>query len=111
MINVIILIIAVILLLLIIRKMNHEKFVIIPPHKGPVKWSQVECSYGMSNTFNKMLKKNNFKLTTKNNWNVLFPCSYDNIDQEIKKMVPHSNDPTQRFYIIDNAVQLAGKNY
>ena len=67
-----------------------------------------QCGYKMSQTFTDIMKKNNINQSKKDDWLIYYPCSYNNIDQEIKNINPTNKD--QRIFIIDNADQLSSKS-
>lgn len=74
-----------------------------------VNWSRNQCPYSMNETLSKVLDNNNINYED-NNWQLYFPCTYDNIDEEINNInIKNPND--QRFFIINNADFLIGKDY
>lgn len=77
-----------------------------------VSWTRNTCPYAMNETLTKVLDNNKLKYENKEQgeWKLYFPCSYDNIEEEINEIkLLDSND--QRFFIINNADFLIGKDY
>jgi len=92
-------------------KGSKENFINIPNIKGSPKWIRNKCPFMMNKTISAVLKDNDIERDD-NDHNMMFPCSYDRIQNEMeilneKKKKNHKN---QRIFIIDNADQLAAKN-
>lgn len=80
----------------------------IDPHTQ-IKWKRDKnCKYEMSQTIKEVLQNNRVTETKGDDWIIYMPCTYNDITAEIKNMKPISND--QRFFIVNNADQLTGKN-
>lgn len=76
-------------------------------------WTRNQCPYIMNETLKKVLEDNNLKHENNNingEWQLYFPCTYDNIDEEINN-INLSNKNDKRFFIINNADFLIGKDY
>jgi hypothetical protein len=107
--------IIILLLFLIIKeycgykKTQIENLVNIKKISEPVKWNRNKCKYVMSSTFSDVLNENNIKHSN-DNWNLYFPCIYDNINGEISKIQPKPQNSSQRFFIVNNADQLTAKD-
>lgn len=99
-------------LILILYKecsLNIEDMVDILPIKGKVRWKRAnQCNYKMGATLKKILKENNIKQTTSEDWTIYIPCTYNSITKEINKIKPTKKE--QRVFVVNNADQLAGKN-
>ncbi|ARF09291.1 tubulin-tyrosine ligase family protein [Catovirus CTV1] len=72
-------------------------------------WSRNQCPYNMNETLTKVLNDNQINHGDKD-WQLFFPCTYDNIDEEINN-INIKNNTDQRFFIINNADFLIGKDY
>lgn len=101
-----ILMVGYIIYMIYSEKKNIEKFVSIPEMDSSPRWIRNECPYMMNKTITSVLKDNDITRDNDNN-NMIFPCTYDRIDNEMSKMKPKEND---RVFIINNADQLASKN-
>jgi len=87
---------------------TFEHMVNITPLEGDPKWAKnPTCKYVMSETTKKVMTDNNIK-EDNNNWDVYMPCTYNSIQKEINEMTPINKN--QRFFIINNADELTGKN-
>jgi hypothetical protein len=86
---------------------KKEYMVNIKPINNP-SWNRI-CKYSKApEPFDKILKKYNIPKSTNNISDIQFPCNYDNINYEINNMEIHND---KRAFIIDNADEVAGKNY
>lgn len=125
----IILLLLILLVVLFIYKiicdtdhaMSHENMINIPKinHSEP-KWSRTSsCKYHMDDTTYKVL--NDTKMINVNdteNADIIFPCGYNNIDDEIKslpnvyyKANQNGSSQSTRVFIIDGADEITAKNY
>jgi len=86
---------------------NTENMISIPPVKPNPTYSQTKCDYMLGDTLKKVLDANNIK-NVKSDGDVHFVCGYDEIDQEINKIVPK---PNQRIHIVHNADYVSSKDY
>ena len=97
-----------------IPQINHEE----------ATWSRTSsCKHYMDDTTYKVLNDANIKNTKDyNEADIIFPCGYNNIDDEIKSLpnVYHKNNPnansksgkqSMRVFIIDGADEITAKNY
>jgi hypothetical protein len=75
-----------------------------------ISWTQRDCNYKMNTTLQKVFNANKFVELKSGNKNadIIIPCSYDRIDEEIKGINP---SPKQKIYFISNADHLAAKDY
>jgi hypothetical protein len=75
-----------------------------------IKWTTDKtCKYKITDTYLDVMKKYNMNNKTNNNdWLLYYPCTYNNINDEINKIEPTNNE--QRIFIIDNTDELSGKN-
>ncbi len=89
---------------------DRETFVSLEKIDGPLKWNRNQCNYLMGETLSKVLTDSNINKTDKEDWNVLFPCTYDNLDSEINKLKLKENDVQQRVFIVNNADEICAKN-
>ena len=88
---------------------NMETMVNIEPLKEEVRWQRDKsCKYLMGKTVKNIINKSNFNHTSNDDWNMYFPCTYNDIGKEIKNISLKSKN--QRMFIIDNADQLSSKN-
>jgi hypothetical protein len=97
---------------------DNERMIDVPKlNGGPPKWSRTfVCPYLMNETQNEVMKKYKFKKVPNNlRSDIIFPCGYNNINQEIKSL-PFINseksrkDPT-RVFILDGADEVTAKNF
>lgn len=70
------------------------------------KWSRNNCNYYMNKTYLDELDKHNIKRDDVN-WNLYFPCSYDNPNKEINNMPIRKG---AKYFIIDNIDYLIAKD-
>lgn len=88
---------------------NIETLVNIEPLKEEVRWQRNKsCKYLMGKTVKNIINKSNFNHTSNDDWNMYFPCTYNDIGKEIKNIPLKSKN--QRMFIIDNADQISSKN-
>lgn len=88
---------------------NIEFMIDIEPLDEEVKWQRNKtCKYLMGKTVKNVIDKNDFNATSNDNWNMYFPCTYNNIGKEISDI--KLNSENKRIFIIDNADQLSSKN-
>lgn len=70
-------------------------------------WNRNSCLYSLNKTLKEELDKHNINKDTKN-WNLYFPCSYDNPDKEIDLMPVKQN---AKYFIIDNIDNIVAKEW
>lgn len=70
-------------------------------------WSRNTCKYEMGKTFENELKTNNIDYSNKY-WDIIFPCSYDDQEDEINKM---PLEESRKYFIIDNADSIVAKEW
>jgi len=72
------------------------------------------CTYSMTKICLDILNENNITKTYGNDWIVYFPCSYDDIDDEIKNLkglnLSNVTDKDKKIFVIPNSDQLASKS-
>lgn len=103
--NTIILIVLVILLVCsLINTSSEEGMINISPLNEPT-WNRNKCNYYMNKTMQKMINKDSL-FQDNSDWNIYFPCAYDDINKEIYEMPVKKN---ARYFIIDNADQITAK--
>jgi hypothetical protein len=113
-----------------------EHLINIPKINKTVKWNRNKCSYMMNNTLTDVLDENNINKTEDDDWQLYFPCTYDEIEKEIGmiKVSPtcsdihdntndnydddyeniddtHVHDNDKKFFIIHDADEITAKNY
>ena len=69
------------------------------------KWNRNKCDYVMSDTIKNELIKNNLNESS-DNWNLYFPCTYDNINKEISEMPKIDGG---KYFIIENCDLMIAK--
>lgn len=128
-----VLLIASILIYIIMRDINSDPCIIlvnteqminIPPiihdknnhNHNNTKWTRTtSCKYYMDDTTSKVLGLTNVTKTDDyKNADLIFPCGYNNIDDEIKSLpnVYYKDGETpKRVFIIDGADEITAKNY
>ena len=74
---------------------------------GNITWNRNHCEYTMNQTLEDELSKYNIQRSDKN-WNLYFPCGYDEIDKEIEQM-PIVNGA--KYFIIDNCDEMVAKEW
>jgi hypothetical protein len=72
-------------------------------------WSQNVCNYKMTNTIQQVLDDYNIKRVDNHLSDIIFPCTYDEINKEIDEFKPNEN-PNAKFFIIKDADQIIGKD-
>jgi hypothetical protein len=72
------------------------------------KYGRNKCDYYMNKTIENVLVENKINNTSENDWDVYFPCGYDDIDKEINEFIPKSE--RDKIFIIHNADNLAAKD-
>jgi hypothetical protein len=70
------------------------------------------CAYMMNATLSNVLEKNNIQYNQDiDKWSLYFPCTYNNIDEEIRNIHPNiENLENRRYFIIDNADEVSSKD-
>lgn len=68
-------------------------------------WNRNTCSFSLNKTLKEELDKYNINKDV-DNWNLYFPCSYDNPNKEINLMPIKEN---AKYYIIDNIDYIVAK--
>jgi hypothetical protein len=71
------------------------------------KWNRNKCPYILGTTIEDTLKKYNIQQSS-SNWDLYFPCSYDNPIKEINEMPTSKNG---KYFIIDNCDILVAKDW
>jgi len=100
---------GLILLINVKNKYNKETMINIDPIPNKITWTKnKQCRYQTIKTIQNIIDKNNFIKDTDNNWNIYMPCTYNDINKEIKHIFP--TNIHQRIFIIHNADQVSGKN-
>jgi len=88
-----------------------EEMINIKPIKGQIKWVRnKKCKYKMSKTVQDVINSNHMEKGKGENWNVHFPCTYNNIDDEIDNIDTSTSADDQRMFIIHNADQISSKS-
>ena len=81
----------------------------IPPVNKTVKWGKdATCKYQMTQAYLDILKEYSIDETSDGDWLIYFPCTYNNSNDEIKKVNPTSQD--QRIFIVNNSDAIASKS-
>lgn len=70
----------------------------------PTSWNRNKCNYKLNDTFVNELKNHNIKQN--NDWNLMFPCLYDNPTKEINEMNIKKN---AKYFIIENPDVMVAK--
>lgn len=94
-----------------INKYNkyQEHMVNISDVTTKVKWGKdPTCKYAMTQVYLDVLKEYGIEETSNNDWLLYFPCTYNDSDDEIKKVTPTS--PNQRIFIVNNSDSIASKS-
>jgi hypothetical protein len=96
------------IILIMVYRWNivQEDMINIKPIRN-INWKRNKCKYLMNKTTRNIIKKHNFNKTSKANWNLHFPCTYNNIKNEISQIKPFKKH--QRIFILDNADQISSK--
>uniref|UniRef100_A0A6C0E9Y9 Tubulin-tyrosine ligase n=1 Tax=viral metagenome TaxID=1070528 RepID=A0A6C0E9Y9_9ZZZZ len=68
-------------------------------------WKRNKCAYTMNETLKNVLIEN--EIVNSEEWDLYFPCTYDDINYEIRQM-PVKRDA--KYFIINNADNLTAKN-
>jgi hypothetical protein len=71
------------------------------------KWNRNECKYMMNDTLSNVLNANNIKQSN-DNWDLFFPCGYDEINKEIEQLPVKENG---KYFIIDNIDLMTAKEW
>ena len=82
---------------------QNENMMMIP--NTTAYWNRNECPFNMNNIMMDELKTNGFEYSN-NNWNVYFPCGYDEITKEVNKM-PIVNGG--KYFILENCDEIVAK--
>lgn len=72
-----------------------------------ISWNRNVCDYTMNDTLSDELNKYNIYKSDKN-WNLYFPCGYDEINKEIDQMPVVEN---AKYFIIDNCDEMVAKDW
>jgi hypothetical protein len=83
-----------------------ENMINVTPIKNP-NYSRTQCNYLMGDTLKKVLEENKIE-NVSDNGNIVIPCTYDEIDEEIKKL---NLQKDQSVHIIHNADHVSAKDY
>jgi len=76
-------------------------------NSSSTRWSRNTCNYLMNSTLEDELKSNNITYS-KDNWNLYFPCAYDEIDKEISQMPVVEG---AKYFIIDTSDIMVAKEW
>jgi len=86
-----------------------EYMINVIPIKDTAKWKRnPKCEYIMSKSITEVVGTDNFEDIDEDDWDVYFPCTYNEIQDEIDLI--DSNNDNQRMFIIDNADELSSKD-
>lgn len=96
-----------------------EHMINIPKHDfvDEISWSRTDsCKYYMDDTTSNVLKTTNINKTNdQKKAALIFPCGYNNIDDEIKALPnvyqKNTSDGPKRVFIIEGADEITAKNY
>jgi hypothetical protein len=78
-----------------------------------LKWrTDNECTYKMTDIYTEILNEYKINKSTDDDWQIYFPCSYDDTDDEIKKLkkLNINNNKNKKIFIIEKSDQLASKS-
>lgn len=102
---IIIVLIIIIIMIFNFRAINETMINI--PKLNKVSWTRSSCDYEMNQTLQNILYNNNL-LRIDNDYNIYFPCIYDDIDYEINNI--EINNPDTRYFIINGIDSMVGKD-
>lgn len=85
------------------KKVELEYF----KNDSSIKWNRNKCNYILGDTFESELKKNRIEKSDKN-WDIYFPCSYDDINKEIDEM---KILPGAKYFVINNCDEMVAKQW
>ena len=86
----------------------YEDMINIKQVNNIAKWKRnPKCEYLMSQGITDVVGTGNFENTNDDDWDVYFPCHYNEISEEIDEIKTFNNE--QRMFIIDNADALSSK--
>jgi len=89
---------------------GSETMVNIKPPIKAIKWgNDNSCKYKMIKIYEDVLNSYNIPKTTGNDWSIYFPCSYDDMNEEIEKI--KCTDPDQRIFIVNNYNEISSKSH
>ena len=87
-----------------------EQMVNISYTNRPIKWSRDEnCKYTMTKIYMDTLNEYKINETNKDDWVIYFPCTYNNVYKEIKKIKPTKKD--QRIFVVNNSEEMSSKSH
>lgn len=77
-----------------------------------IKWgTDSACGFKMTDIYVDILKEYNINKSSNDDWEIYFPCTYDETDDEINKIKKLKlSDPNKKIFIIQNSDQLASKS-
>lgn len=77
-----------------------------------LKWrTDNSCKFKMTDIYVEILNEYKINKSTNDDWEVYFPCTYDETDDEIKKLKSlNLTNPNKKIFIIQNSDQLASKS-
>jgi hypothetical protein len=77
-----------------------------------VKWeTDNACAFKMTDIYTEILNEYKINKSDNKNWSIYFPCTYDDTDNEIKKLKQlNLTNPNHKIFIIQNADKLASKS-
>jgi len=108
--KVVYILIFVLLILIIIYLLAHINIkietMVDVPYDSNLRWTAA-CDDAVKGTIGDVLRDYSFTKDT-DKWKLYFPCDYSLSDDEFKKLPPKSD---ARYFIIDNADEMASKNW
>lgn len=108
----VIILVVFILILCIINGLIDlkETMVDISYTNRPIKWSRDDkCKYTMTQVYMDILNDYKINETTQDDWVIYFPCTYNNVYKEIKKIKPTKKD--QRIFVVNNSEEMSSKSH
>lgn len=105
---VLILLLIVTLIYCIYKTQYVENMINIQKIKTP-KWNRNKCIYTMGETLKNVLNDYKIVQNDQNDWQLYFPCTYDEIDKEID-MIQLNNKQNTRIFVIQNADAITSKD-
>ena len=89
-----------------------EAFETIKSPGRQIKWKREgTCKYYLNKTVSDVLTEYGFDETKEDDYVMYFPCTYNNIQNEVKQSIPTTPKGDQRFFIVNNADQLSSKDH
>jgi hypothetical protein len=102
-----------VIIALIINEFNTEHMINLPKQEESPTWTRTDsCKYYMDETTSKVLDMTKINKTDdEKKASLIFPCGYNNIDDEIKGLPNLYEKDKKRVFIIDGADEITAKNY